>query len=233
MSGCQRFAELAPRQLDLALAERRLELQEEHRLLDVEDLRHSGYGSEPWPTFAGPFRRRAGRAAVPPAPRAARPRGGADRARGQRAVAGLDAPPPGDRRHRARLRTRRVRRRALPRRPRGRRGAQGHAGGGDAHQLAARLAADGKGHPTRVDVRAAAFETDAFCSSASALGRRLDAPGRLGGHQRAARRRRVARAREESGWEGPRRKLFAVHDRDRRNFPRIRSTSTNCSSSAS
>ena len=38
--GMPALCELAPRQLDLALAERRLELQEEHRLLDVEDLRH-------------------------------------------------------------------------------------------------------------------------------------------------------------------------------------------------
>ena len=40
MSGCQILAMPPPRELDVALVERRLELQQEERLLDVEDVRH-------------------------------------------------------------------------------------------------------------------------------------------------------------------------------------------------
>ena len=84
----------------------------------------------------------------------------------------------------------------------------------------ARLAADGKGHPTpKVDVRARRSETDAAASvRPGALGRRLDTPEAADiGEPLAG--RRVARAREESGWEARAAKLFAVHDRDRHNFP--------------
>ena len=95
-----------------------------------------------------------------------------------------------------------------------------HVGGGDAHQLAARLAADGKGHPTpKVDVRAAAFRDGRVLLVLERSDGGWTTPRRVGGHRRAARRRRAARAPRGVRLDARAAKLFAVHDRDRHNFP--------------
>ena len=47
MSGCQTFASSPARELDVALVERRLDLEQQHGLFDVEHLRHDPhYGTE-------------------------------------------------------------------------------------------------------------------------------------------------------------------------------------------
>jgi ADP-ribose pyrophosphatase YjhB (NUDIX family) len=95
-----------------------------------------------------------------------------------------------------------------------------HVGGGDAHQLAARLAADGKGHPTpKVDVRAAAFRDGRVLLVLERSDGGWTLPGGwadIGEPPAAAALREL---REESGWDARAAKLFAVHDRDRHNFP--------------
>jgi ADP-ribose pyrophosphatase YjhB (NUDIX family) len=95
-----------------------------------------------------------------------------------------------------------------------------HAGGGDAHVLAARLAADGKGHPTpKVDVRAAVFRDDRVLLVRERADGGWTLPGGwadIGERPAAAALREL---REEAGWEARAAKLIAVHDRDRRNFP--------------
>ena len=98
-----------------------------------------------------------------------------------------------------------------------------HAGGGgtDPHQVAALLAADGKGHPTpKVDVRAAAFRDD---DSVLLVRETSDGGWTLpGGWADIGEPPGVSvlrELREESGYEGRAAKLFAVHDRDRHNFP--------------